>query len=442
MAYFFYALYTFLSYLALPFAFLRLLKKSKITPAYRQRWSERLGHPGFKLGFELNNKKSIWIHTVSLGEAITAYPLISRLLKNFPDHDFIITSMTPTGSEFIQQKIQSLNLTKIKHCYLPYDLPVFIKRFLKQIKPEVLILIETELWPNLLKYAHQNSIKIILANARLSQRSYLNYARFKTLSFTMLNFIDLIMAQTPEDAERFKALGFTKKLKITASLKFDLSIPDNISEKSQVLKNQIINFKTRPIWIAASTHEGEETYLLDIHRHLLKTNPNTLLILVPRHPERFSKIKKLCEQENFSIQTRSSQEVILPSTQIFLGDSMGELLIYYSLAKIAFVGGSLVPRGGHNLLEPAALKIPVITGPHVFNFQQITETLVQAGGALLISEIPLITQALRDLFQEPERAQKMGELAYQVIQKNKGALDRQHALIKQLIEEKHGEGLV
>jgi len=429
-----YFLYTLLSYFILPFAFLRLLKKSRLTPAYRKRWSERLGITKFK------TKNAIWIHAVSLGEAITAYPLIQKLLQDFPDQEFLITCMTPTGSQFIREKFGDyLKNKKIKHSYLPYDLPIFIKKFLKNTQPKVLILIETELWPNLLKYTHENKTKIILANARLSERSYLKYEKFLRLSSEMLNYLDLIIAQTDQDARRFEALGVTKsKIKVTGSLKFDLNIPDNILDRSQELKNKIINSNQRPIWIAASTHEGEETYVLDIHRHLLKTNPATLLILVPRHPERFVKIKKLCEQENFSIQTRSETKNnpennlgnILESTQIFLGDSMGELLIYYSLAQVAFVGGSLVPRGGHNLLEPAALKKPSITGPHVFNFQQITETLVQAGGALLISEIPLMTAALRDLFANPERAKQMGENAYQVVQKNKGTLDRQYALIQ------------
>ena len=234
----FYFLYTLLSYFILPFVFLRLLKKSRLTPAYRKRWSERLGITKFKA------KNSIWIHAVSLGEAITAYPLIQKLLQDFPDQEFVITCMTPTGSQFIREKFGDyLKTKKIKHAYLPYDLPMFIKKFLKNTQPKILILIETELWPNLLKYTHENKTKIILANARLSEKSYLNYARFLSLSGEMLSYLDLIIAQTHPDAQRFEALGIEKsKIKITGSLKFDLKIPDNILEKSQELKNKIINF--------------------------------------------------------------------------------------------------------------------------------------------------------------------------------------------------------
>lgn len=415
MTYFF---YTLLTYLALPWAFYRLHKKGSITPAYRERWAERCGKPGFKI------KNSIWIHAVSMGESIAALPLIERLLKDFPNQTILVTSMTPTGSAYIAKHLGD----RVKHCYLPYDTPVFIRKFLLATQPKILLLIETELWPNLLRELSLKKIPIVLVNARLSERSYLKYQRFKTLSQQMLSYLTMTLAQTQEEAERFIDLGQPKDhIHVTGSLKFDLTLPDNIEEKAAVFKSQI---QDRPVWIAASTHEGEESYLLDVHQHFLNAFPKGLLILVPRHPERFSKVKTLCEQAGFNTQNRSlSNNIISPSTQIFLVDTMGELLLFYSLADVAFVGGSLIPHGGHNLLEPAALKIPMLTGPHVFNFQKITEILVQAGAAIVTPNVTSLTQALRDLFKHPEKRKKMSAAAYQVIQENRGALDRQYDLI-------------
>ncbi len=427
-----YRIYSFLSYLLLPFAFLRLYRKGRLTPGYRKRWSERCGYPGFKL----NNKEVIWVHAVSLGESIAAMPLIRRLLKDYPDQGILITNMTPTGSDYIKTQIKNLGELggfgkRIRTCYLPYDVPVFIKKFLKEIKPKILLLIETELWPNLLKELKARNIPVVLVNARLSERSYEKYAKFKNMSQNMLSCLSLTLAQTQDEAERFIQLGQDpEKIQVTGSLKFDLSIPDNIEEKASPWRLQL---KDRPVWIAASTHEGEESYLLDVHRHFLRDFPAGLLILAPRHPERLPMLQELCKSAGFSFQVRSESEAIAPSTQIFIVNTMGELLLFYALSDVAFVGGSLVPRGGHNLLEPAALKKATLTGPHVFNFQKITETLVQARASIMTPNSANLTQVLKDLFKNPAKRQKMGEAGFQVVAANRGALDRQYALIRKLI---------
>lgn len=425
-----YRLYTLLSYLLLPWAFFRLYKKGRQVPAYRQRWSERVG----KLDFDL--KQVIWIHAVSLGESIAAMPLILKLLKDYPDKNFLMTHMTPSGSAYVQDRVKKMGELgkKVKACYLPYDLPIFIERFLKHVQPEILLLIETELWPNWLRILNQKNIPIVLVNARLSERSYERYAKFKKITATMMSNLTQVLAQTQEEADRFIGLGLARnKIQVTGSLKFDLSIPEDIEEKAAPWRKSL---KDRAVWIGASTHPGEESYLLDVHQHFLSTYPEGLLILAPRHPERLLELEKSCKEAELSYQIRSQSleaSGILPSTQVFIVDTMGELLLFFALSEVCFVGGSLVPHGGHNLLEPAALKKASLTGPHVFNFQKITETLVKEKASLMVKDSADLTDKLKYLFQHPEKRTRMGEAGYQVVMANRGALDRQHSWIKKIL---------
>lgn len=412
--------YTFLSKLFMPFAFKRLKKKSQITPAYAEHWDERKGIVPFEL------KPCIWIHAVSLGESIAAEPIIKKLIADYPNERILITNTTPTGREFIEKKFGD----QVHNCYFPYDLPGYWERFFSKVSPKILLLIETELWPNLLKILHEKKIPSMLINARLSQRSKDKYGNFAKISKSMLNNLGLIVAQTEDDARRFAALGKDpKQIKVTGSMKFDLSIPEGLAEKSAEFKKTVLG--ERPIWIAASTHDGEEQYILNVHQQVLKTIPNALLMLVPRHPERFDSVKSLCEKEGLKVVTRSSGQNCSPETNVFLGDTMGEMMLFYGACDAAFVGGSLVATGGHNLLEPAALKKPGLTGPYVFNFQVITDGLVKAGGAVMVQEPAALTTEVLKLLQDADYRKQMGEAGYQVVEKNRGALERQYGLVKQ-----------
>lgn len=413
--------YNLLFRLFLPFAFMRLKKRAKTTPAYGENWPERKGVVPFKCD------DCIWIHAVSLGESIAAEPLITQILKDHPNTPILITNTTPSGREYIKNKFGE----QVHQCYFPYDLPAFWNRFYEKVKPKLLLLIETELWPNCLKFTHEKKIPTLLVNARLSHRSMIRYSRFPKVAKDMLEHLDLIIAQNNDDAKRFVQLGMdSKKIKVTGSIKFDLKAPEGIEEKAALLKAQLGD---RPIWIAASTHDGEEKYILDVHQHVLQSIPNALLILVPRHRERFKQVAELCKEDHFQIVTRSSGEPCTPQTQIFLGDTMGEMMLFYQCADLAFVGGSFVATGGHNLLEPAALKKPGLTGPYYFNFELITSGLIKAGGVKLTETPSDLTKAVVQLLQNPERRAKMGEAGHGVVLANRGTLGRQYALIEEYL---------
>lgn len=417
-----YFLYTFISWLLLPFAFLRLKKKSKQTPAYAERWSERKGYVPFELS------ESIWLHSVSLGESIAAKSLIEKLLNDFPDTPLLITTTTPSGSEYITSTFGN----RVHHTYFPYDLPSFWRRFILKTGPKVAIFMETELWPNLLKILHKKHIPSVLVNARMSERSKLKYVRFAKGTKRMLSHLSMVLAQTDADAKRFGELGkSTDTTHITGSLKFDLKLPQDLSEKTQALKTQL---GERPTWVAGSTHEGEEDKVLAAHKQVLKTIPNALLLLVPRHKERFDTVFQLCEQQGFKVTRRSDQQACSSDSSVFLGDSLGEMMLFYGCAQVAFVGGSLASTGGHNLLEPAALKKPGLTGPNFFNFQLITDNLIKANAVSLVMDENQLSSKVTQLLQDPERCEQMGSAGQHIVDSNRGALDKQYALIKGLLQ--------
>lgn len=416
-----YFLYKLFGNLILPLAFLRLHRKGNVTPAYRERWSERKGITPFKL------EKSIWVHAVSLGESIAASTMIHKLIEDHPNTPIVVTTTTPTGSNYIRGRFGD----RVQHCYFPYDIARYWERFLKNINPQILLLMETELWPTCLQKLHEKKVPVLLVNARLSEKSYHRYAKFKSLSHQMVNQLHSVIAQTKNDKSRFEKLGTpTHGVFVTGSSKFDIDLPEGIDEKASQIKAKIGD---RPIWIGASTHEGEEAYLLDAHRALLNKVPDALLIIVPRHPERFDEVKALVSGRGYGLTTRSSQENCPKENSVFVGDSMGEMFAYYKVADIAFVGGSLVAVGGHNLLEAAALAKPILTGPYLHNFELIAKILVKNQACSVVHKPSEMAIKLEKLCLNEKLRSNMGAAGARVVSKNRGAFARQYEIINKVL---------
>jgi 3-deoxy-D-manno-octulosonic-acid transferase len=410
-------LYTLLFHLGLPLVAVRLWLRARKAPAYRQRIGER-----FAFGLPAMQQGGLWVHAVSVGESIAAAPMIRALLARYPQLPITVTCMTPTGSERIQAMFA--NEPRVQHCYLPYDLPWAAGRFLDHVRPVLGVIMETELWPNHIHQCAKRGVPVALANARLSERSARGYARFAKLTRPMLEEMSLFAVQTEVEAQRFRDLGARPEcVLVTGSIKFDLTIDPQLLINAAELRRQW-QATRRPVWIAASTHAGEDESVLSAHRDLLVSHPDALLILVPRHPERFNSVHDLAVQQGFSTVRRSSAQPVMPQTSVLLGDTMGELLFLYALADVAFVGGSLVPNGGHNLLEPAALAKPVLSGPHLFNFLEIAAMLRNANALSEISDAQSLAGAVQRLFDQPQQARHMAEAGLQVMKANQGALQQ------------------
>ena len=408
-------LYTLLLYLAVPVIAVRLWLRSRKAPAYAKRIAER-----FAINLPEFTQGGIWLHAVSVGESIAAAPVVKALQQLYPDLPITVTCMTPTGSE----RIQSLFGDSVQHCYLPYDLPICSRQFFKRLKPRLAIVMETELWPNHINQCARLNVPVLLANGRLSARSARGYGRFPKLVAPMLKQLSVLAVQTHTEAQRFIDLGARPEaVTVTGSIKYDLRVDAALPEQAQALREQW-HASQRPIWIAASTHEGEDALILAAHQQLLAQFPTALLILVPRHPERFETVYSLCVQQGLQVQRRSTQAAVSAEHQILLGDTMGELLFLYALADVALVAGSLIEHGGHNMLEPIALAKPTLTGPHYFNFLEIAEQLLEAGGLREVADTHALTHAVAELWSNPEQAQTMCAAAQQVLQRNQGALQR------------------
>ncbi len=410
-------LYTLLFYLGLPLLAVRLWLRARKAPAYGQRLGERFAYrlPAMQPG-------GIWVHAVSVGESIAAAPMIRQLLLRHPKLPITVTCMTPTGSERIQALFAGE--PRIQHCYLPYDLPWASGRFLDHVRPRLAVIMETELWPNHIHQCARRGIPVALANGRLSARSAKGYARFKGLTAPMLAEMSLLAVQTATEAQRFLDLGARPEcVQVTGSIKFDLSVDPAVPVRAARLREQW-QAQDRPVWIAASTHEGEDAVILAAHRQLLASHADALLILVPRHQERFASVHGLCQAQGFSTVQRSLEQAVTATTQVLLGDTMGELLFLYALADVAFVGGSLVENGGHNPLEPAALAKPVLSGPHMFNFLEIGAMLREAGALVEVDDAQGLATALRRWLELPREAVRSGQAGLDVMRANQGALKR------------------
>lgn len=405
-------LYNLLLYLLSPLLVLRLWQRGRRAPAYRRRWRERFALQGtMGTGF-------LWVHAVSVGEVMAAAPLVRKLMARYPQIPFLVTTMTPTGSE----RVQALFGDQVRHVYAPYDLPGAVNRFLHATRPRLLLVIETELWPNWIAACHRRNIPVVLANARLSARSARGYQRVRRLAGPMLRQVDWIAAQGSADANRFVDLGADPdKVSVTGSIKFDVELPPDAVGKARTMRHQLA--PGRPAWIAASTHEGEDELMLEAHRLILEKYPETLLILVPRHPERFETVAQLVITRGFSLARRSCY-TDCRGCQVLLGDTMGELLMLFGVTDVAFVGGSLVIHGGHNPMEPALWQLPVLSGPHVFNFQTVFGQMQEKGGLAFVDSAPALAHAVIELFEDDALRQRRGAAAYATVESNRGALQR------------------
>tara|TARA_R110002020_G_scaffold86400_7_gene213113 strand:+ start:29552 stop:30808 length:1257 start_codon:yes stop_codon:yes gene_type:complete len=404
-------LYSIFFTLCIPLILLRLIYRAWRAPAYARRWSER-----FALGGDVR-QGGIWVHAVSVGESIAAAPMVRELMQRHPDLPITITCMTPTGSE----QIRKLFGGQVGHAYLPYDLPWLQRRLLRKLKPRVGIIMETELWPNLVAECERAQVPLVLANARLSERSARGYQRVSWLVKPMFAALDWVAVQSQAEALRFSSLGVDKSaMMVTGSIKFDFRPSAALLAQAHALRK---SWGERPVWIAASTHAGEDEQVLRAHQVLLQTLPDALLILVPRHPERFDSVARQVSDAGLLQVRRSQGGSPAPTDQVLLGDTMGELVMLYACADVAFVSGSLVPNGGHNYLEPAALGLPVLSGPHRFNFTEISDLLQGAGALQLVNDSQGISEALLTLLQDSKARKQAGDAGLAVVAANQGALE-------------------
>lgn len=409
-------IYSLVFYLITPIIILRLVVRGLSAPNYRKRWLQRFG---FFTPSE-SGQETIWLHAVSVGETLAAVPLVKALQAKYPDHRLLITCMTATGSE----RITAAFGDSVDHSYAPYDMPDAVARFIQRVQPKILIIMETELWPNTVAACYKRQIPVILANARLSEKSARGYARVSGLSTPMFSQLTAVAAQHGDDGARFTALGLpAENLSISGNIKFDLDLNAQIRQSAEVLRQQWSGASQRPILLAASTHRGEDEIILQAFSVIKQSVNNALLVLVPRHPERFNQVGDLCLEAGYSLARRSSNDSV-EQADILLGDSMGELMTFFGACDIAFVGGSLVANGGHNMIEPAAWGKPTLSGLSVFNFAEVSRLLAEAGGLSLVEDADVLAETVIELFENPDQAQQMGQQAQSVAEANRGALDK------------------
>jgi 3-deoxy-D-manno-octulosonic-acid transferase len=386
---------------------------------------DRLGQR-FGFGFPAL-ERCIWVHAVSVGEVQAAVPLIRALMQRFPDHALLITTVTPTGAA----RVHSLFGDTVYHCYIPFEFPHAVKAFFRQVNPEAALIMETEIWPNLYRACGVRKVPLILVSARISPRSVPGYRKLLPLIRETLSHGIIIAAQSEPDAERFLALGASPaRTHVMGNIKFDVEPDPDVPEKGKAARAEL--FGTRPVWIAASTHEGEEELVLDAHGALQARYPDLLLVLVPRHPERFASVRELVENRGFSVVSRTEGRPA-GDAAVFLGDTMGEVPMFFVASDVAFVAGSLVPIGGHNLLEPAGLGVPVVTGPHNFNAQDIANLFIELGACRLVADSEELVEVVDELLSDPDEAARLGRAGQEVLEQNRGALERLLVLLEPLL---------
>lgn len=408
--------YTVLIYLLLPYVLLRLWWRGRREPRYRQHRGERFGRYAADA-----TKGCIWVHAVSVGETRATQPIIERLLQRHPDRCVLITHMTPTGRETGEQ----LYGDRVQRCYLPYDYPGAVARFLDRYQPALGLVMETEIWFNLIHACRTRRIPLYLANARLSEKSYRRYARFRHLACEGLNELTAVAAQSSADAQRFEALG-ARNAVVVGNVKFDAKVATDLVDAGRSWR--VRWGAERPVWLVASTREGEEALVLEVLAHVRVDN--LLTVIVPRHPQRFDEVAQLLESRGIRYWRRSAAIWPTSAVPVMLGDSMGEMFAYYAACDVAFIGGSLRPFGAHNLLEACALAKPVIVGPFVYNFQEAVELGVAAGGVVQVANAAALANEVTRILADPERCASMGQAARAFADAHRGAVDRLFALLK------------
>lgn len=415
--------YTSLFFLLLPLVLLRLFWRGFKAPAYRQRWQERLG-----IYAQPCAQGVFWFHAVSVGEAEAVFPLIKRMQAHYSGVDFLVTTTTPTGST----RVQAVLAGTVTHVYLPYDLPCVIDRFLNTFQPKLAVIMEKEIWPNLFAQCGARNIPLCIINARLSARSARSYKKIPALVIPALHHVWAIVTQTEEDCRHFIEIGApTDKISVAGNLKFDVAIEDETIATGALLKRQL--FPDRFVWIIASTHKGEDEIFLESYRRLKSEIPELLLLVVPRHPERFQEVKRLSETLLLQTVMRSTGESISQLTDVYIADSIGELKVLYAAADISFVAGSMVPVGGHNILEPLAIELPVMFGPYMTNFKEIAEQVLAVEAAIQCHDADDIAATVLRLYQEPGLRNKLSANGQGFIANNQGAAQRIAGILDELV---------
>lgn len=417
-------IYTLVFYMLVPIILCKLWWRGIKAPAYRQRWRERLG---FSLPDKDFKAQPIWIHAVSVGETLAIVPLVKLIQARHPSVPIVMTTMSVTGAE----RVNATFGDSVTHYYCPYDIPCALGRFIEKVNPRGCVIVETELWPNLIHSCNRKHVPILVANARLSQRSAKGYKRLKSLVTPMLQQINQVAVQNGVDGQRFLDLGLPEKaMTVTGSIKFDVKAPEG-SERLAYALRQLWG-ESRRVIIAASTHEGEESQLLLAFSKLLESDPSLLLVIVPRHPERFDDVAELIKDNKLKCARRSLGQQPNEQTQVYLGDTMGELMKLLAAADVAFVGGSLIERGGHNPLEPAVMKKPVIMGAHFYNFQLICDSLQQAGGLSIVENSDALLTEFKRLLGNQDSRVEQGKAGYEFVLKNQGALEKLYTLTDEI----------
>ena len=412
------ALYSGLLYLLLPVTVYHLMWRGLRTRQYLQRWGERYAHYP-----QPSSRPQVWLHAVSVGEVNAAAPVVNALRKLRPDLRWVITTITPTGSE----RVQALWGDAVEHVYLPYDVPGCVDRFLRHFQPQIALILETELWPNLLFGCRDHGIPVYILNARLSARSLRGYRLLGPLIRRALATVTHVAAQSADDAARFVQLGAEPaQVSALGNLKFDIAAPS----REQMLADFATHVPSgRPAWIAASTHEGEEEAVLALHHRLRARFPGLLLVWVPRHPERFARVEQLARGQGWMVALRTADRWPGKDTDVFVVDTLGELMGFFACAGVAFIGGSLQPIGGHNLLEPAAMGTPVVTGPHLHNFSEISRRMREAGALRVGKDATAVGDALEHLLGDPVQREAMVAAGLKLVANGRGAVDRILGLI-------------
>jgi 3-deoxy-D-manno-octulosonic-acid transferase len=380
-----------------------------------------------------SSRPAIWVHAVSVGEVQAAASLVLALRRRYPDVPLVVTTVTPTGA----QRARALFGDAVQVRYIPYDLPGSVRRFFNRVRPRVAVILETELWPNLYHFCGQRKVPLVLASARISPRSVGRYRLLASLFRETLSHGIVIAAQGEGDAERFRSIGANPaRTHVTGNIKFDLALPDDIRAQGAALRERYAPGE-RLVWVAGSTHDGEEAAMILVQRRLRAAGLDVLLVLVPRHPGRFQDVAALLRQAGVPFVRRSTDEPVRADTEVLLVDTLGELVAFYAAADLAFVGGSLVPVGGHNLLEPAALALATLSGPQVFNAQDIAGLLVDEGAVELVADADALGEAVLRLLSDPAERRRRGEAGLRVVERNRGALGRLLDLLRPVIDADH-----
>ncbi|AKU23929.1 lipid IV(A) 3-deoxy-D-manno-octulosonic acid transferase [Massilia sp. NR 4-1] len=422
--------YSLMWWLALPLVLARLWLRGRQEPGYRRHWNERLGLYGRRAAND--EPATIWVHAVSVGETRAAEPLVEALLKQYPRSRIVLTHMTPTGRA-TGKALFSKHGARLVQSYLPYDIALLVRRFVRHFEPRICILMETEVWPNLIAQCGRSKVPVVLANARLSERSLRKARRFGRMMRDAAQGISLVAAQTDADAERVRALGVAN-VAVTGSIKFDVVVPTVALATGAQLRSQI---GVRPVLLCASTREGEEELILDAYLQAALPS-GTLLLIVPRHPQRFDAVAAMAAARGLTVQRRSALNQagasVAAETRVLLGDSMGEMFAYYAACDCAFIGGSLLPLGGQNLIEAAALGKPVLIGEHTFNFAQVTEDALAAGGAERVADAAALMSAAARLLNDADGRAAMGQRAQGFANQHRGATARTLSLLPPLAD--------